>query len=164
MYQEEHPLAAKALAKAGTKTVDNKSDNDDQAMTKANDDNDDLSGAEGDDEVTCPLFMEGLPRNFDSNPHLAAIASLLEDTEEEEEEAEKEADGNDVNAIKEHSFSNQRTNSSLLQGHPTAGGKVKRQSCRSSRSHKPYTMPKQESKKKSATVGEAQLFLNMWKL
>jgi hypothetical protein len=149
-------IKAMELAKAGKK-VKKKSENDDKIMTMAPDDNGNPSGAEEDEEVTCPLFMEGLPRNFDSNPHLAAIASLLEDTEEE-------GINEGVNSISKEPPSTHTTNPILLQVHPTGGGKVRRQSCRSSRSHKPYAIPKQESKKKSATIGEAQLFLNMWKL
>mmetsp|Transcript_8184 Transcript_8184/g.9528 ORF Transcript_8184/g.9528 Transcript_8184/m.9528 type:complete len:200 (+) Transcript_8184:58-657(+) len=51
-----------------------------------------------DDDDICPLFMDGLPKNFASNPHLAAIASLLNDdnddddndySQEEDEEQQK---------------------------------------------------------------------------
>jgi hypothetical protein len=31
------------------------------------------------DNVDCPLFMEGLPRDFSTNPALAALASLIVD-------------------------------------------------------------------------------------
>jgi hypothetical protein len=49
----------------------------DMETTPAKDDEDE-------EEITCPLFMEeGLPSDFASNPHLAAIASLLEEDEED---------------------------------------------------------------------------------
>ena len=45
-------------------------------------DTDDNDASE--EEITCPLFMTGLPKDFASNPGLSAIASLLEDDEEEQ--------------------------------------------------------------------------------
>ena len=103
-------------------------------------DNDD----DDDDEVTCPLFMEGLPKDFASNPQLAAIASLLNDSDHEEEPPKK---------------------SILLQPQQVVGkrggGKIR------VRKHQPqattpYQLPKR--KPKTSAIGEAHLFLSMWKL
>lgn len=41
----------------------------------------------------CPLFMEKLPRNFETNRGLLALASLLEEEEEEEKEAASPLEG-----------------------------------------------------------------------
>ncbi|CAB9514416.1 expressed unknown protein [Seminavis robusta] len=113
------------------------------------------NGADSGEEALCPLFMEGLPRDFASNPQLAAIASLLESDGDDDTDVDSES--NNLPII-------QRTETKSCKG----GGKAKRQahSNRSSRSHKPYSVAKKDSSKKknAATVGEAQLFLNMWKL
>jgi len=61
-------------------------------------DNNNSGDDDDDDDDICPLFMDGLPKNFASNPHLAAIASLLNDdnnnddndySQEEDEEQQK---------------------------------------------------------------------------
>jgi hypothetical protein len=51
-----------------------------------------------DSDYTCPLFMDGLPSNFNQNPQLSALASLLEDEIREEydnNEGEEEDDDDD---------------------------------------------------------------------
>jgi len=103
-----------------------------------------------DDQPLCPLFMDGLPSNFAQNPQLAAIASLLED---------------DVETACQEDESRIRLSTIT----PCAGGgKVsrRRQSkiC-NSRTHKPYDLKKKKaSQQPKASLGEAQLFLSMWKL
>lgn len=92
-----------------------------------------------------PLFMDGLPIDFPSNPALAALASLLEDDGEHKRMCE---------ALPEHQTSSQ------VRG----GGKITSVKSRESRKvAKPYLKPP-SSKMKDATVGEASLFLKMWKL
>jgi len=49
-----------------------------KSVVKEDEDNNN-SGDDDDDDDICPLFMDGLPKNFASNPQLAAIASLLND-------------------------------------------------------------------------------------
>jgi len=119
------------------------------------------------DTGLCPLFMDKLPRDFATNPHLAAIASLL-DEEDDEEESENNTNSNEGG----HLLSSSIQCSTPIPG----GGKVgvssaKRgkhsgpNSSRTSRSYQPYPAQKDAKKKpKKASVGEAQLFLNMWKL
>ena len=108
---------------------------------KQNDNDDDDDG----DGALCPLFMEGLPRNFADNPQLAAIASLLEESDDE----------------KHKPAAIQHDKPKPVSG----GGKARNRKSRSSRSHKPYSNPKKaEGKEKPASLGEAQLFLTMWKL
>ena len=142
--------------------------------------------AASDDEASgpaCPLFMSGLPSDFASNPSLAAIASLLGDEEY----------GSDVDVSKVRKGLRQggQDNSTTSGGGKAAaaaavaaaakpragGGKVggagaaRRSNMSGSKKksgshHRPY--PTSDKKKgeteQKATVGEAQLFLNMWKL
>ena len=98
---------------------------------------------EEEEDIDCPLFMTSLPKDFSTNSGLAAIASLLED-EEENVESEKE----------ERKPRNEVTST-------ISGGKVKRKVNSRSR-NTPYPSTKQPDKK--ASLGEAQLFLKMWKL
>mmetsp|Transcript_28343 Transcript_28343/g.53269 ORF Transcript_28343/g.53269 Transcript_28343/m.53269 type:complete len:173 (-) Transcript_28343:112-630(-) len=107
-----------------------------------------------DDEVTCPLFMEGLPRNFSKNTQLAAIASLLEDSVSEDTSSPDEA---------EHD-----RNDKGIQSNPWQAKIKKRGNDRTNRrqrKHTPYPIPIRKSAVKSkGSVGETTLFLNMWKL
>ena len=104
---------------------------------------------------TCPLFMDGLPRDFASNPALAALASLLADEQVKEDTGERAV--HDITA-----------NITL----PVGGGKitVRRQGKHNftCERNKPYDCKISERKKPiapaSTTVPEAQLFLSLWKL
>ena len=98
---------------------------------------------EEDSYSICPLFMDGLPHDFASNPALAAIANLLEDDEDEE--------------IKKSSQMEGKSKETFL---PGGGGKITTKKKHSRRS-KPYIC---NQKKKKASIGEAQLFMKMWKL
>eukprot|EP00584_Thalassiosira_punctigera_P023031 CAMPEP_0172553776 /NCGR_PEP_ID=MMETSP1067-20121228/51663_1 /TAXON_ID=265564 ORGANISM="Thalassiosira punctigera, Strain Tpunct2005C2" /NCGR_SAMPLE_ID=MMETSP1067 /ASSEMBLY_ACC=CAM_ASM_000444 /LENGTH=146 /DNA_ID=CAMNT_0013342007 /DNA_START=99 /DNA_END=539 /DNA_ORIENTATION=+ len=95
----------------------------------------------------CPLFMEGLPSDFASNAGLAAIASLLDDDGEEKKgEITK----------KKHLESTIHLKS--------GGGKVKKTSKLNNPSPYNKRKNKDEKKNRKASLGEAQLFLNMWKI
>ena len=132
----------------------------------------------------CPLFMSGLPSDFASNPSLAAIASLLGD-----EEYDSDVDVSKVRkGLRRGDRDNKTAASDGGEGAASAatvaakpragGGKVggagaSRRNRNNSGSrkksgahHRPYpTSDKKKSEtKQKATVGEAQLFLNMWKL
>jgi len=112
------------------------------------------SEASDDAVAFCPLFMDGLPSDFSTNPALAALASLLE----------VEDDDNDPAA------SSSCDKPAELAPPPTneGGGKVKRVKSRSGRQSAPYpkrTQKKDGDNKKTATaVAEASLFLKLWKL
>lgn len=96
----------------------------------------------------CPLFMDGLPSDFAANAGLAAIASLLNDDDEVEGEKESKTAG--------------ATSELRLK---SGGGKAKKTSKRNN--HSPYSKEKNktnEKEKKKASLGEAQLFLNLWKI
>lgn len=98
----------------------------------------------GSDESWCPLFMNGLPSDFSTNPSLAALTSLI--------------DGDDDDSKKiPVAASESRT---LLAEPKAGGGKVPKRATR--RTAKPY--PARKRTEKSSSLGEAQLFLKMWKL
>ena len=93
--------------------------------------------------ITCPLFMDSLPTNFTSNSGLAAIASLLNDDSENVENDEAKPI---------------RTSEMQLK---SGGGKAsKRRTCASR--YSPYK--REKNIKEETSVGEAQLFLSMWKM
>jgi hypothetical protein len=95
-------------------------------------------------ESTCPLFMDGLPRDFSSNPTLAALASLMNDDEQHDEKPR----------IK-HQVDAPMTKK--------GGGKIDRKARqRRKRQDNPYTKP--ATKTASASVAEAHLFLKMWNI
>lgn len=103
------------------------------------------------DEIDCPLFMDRLPQDFASNPHLAAIASLLEDDP-------------DVDPV----VTDEKVVSVVQQPFPKrAGGKIARsKSNREQRRAEPYSTSGKGKKEASSktTTGDVQLFLKMWKL
>jgi hypothetical protein len=96
----------------------------------------------------CPLFMDGLPSHFAQNSALAAIASLIDDDSGEEcKDARKKG------------------SQSSTVDYKSGGGKVKKTGKRNN--HSPYSKEegtRNNGGKKSTTLGEAQLFLNMWKI
>lgn len=125
-----------------------------------------------DDEsfTACPLFMVSLPSDFDINPALAALASLLENDTDEPPPSyhhrgrwEEDLVVSSVNDPSRH-----------LMTLPTGGGRVPRtKSRRKLRSwghpyRKPASLSSQEkattTATKSTTVGEMQLFMKLWKL
>ena len=102
----------------------------------------------------CPLFLDGLGgTNFANNTGLAALASLLNDDVAEVVEGSEKKSNNEKK-------SQSQTKVQLKSG----GGKVKTTGKRNN--HTPYSKEKNkdDDKKKSASLGEAQLFLNMWKI
>ena len=163
---------------------------------------DEAEGGEKDDEVACPLFMENLPRDFLSNPQLAAIASLLDSDDENKNdectsrdachsEHQCEDDKNDVDDNDTVVTTNRRIDKIMettspgtdnkpprqfpMVGMVIGGGKVgrmhraySRRNRRPTSSSAPYPPQRQatiqNNRKKKTTIGEAQLFLNMWKL
>ena len=140
MYSKESIEAqASAVTTEEVIRVENEASGDRDASSS--DDNDDK------EEPLCPLFMEGLPRDFSSNPTLLAIASLLEE------------DDDDNNKKKESS-----TPARPVAAPKLGGGKLRSVQNRTRRAAaSPY--PKQNKPpKKEASMGEAQLFLKLWKL
>jgi hypothetical protein len=114
--------------------------------------NNEGDGVEDDVEsgVECPLFMDGLPSDFRTNPQLAALASLLDDEDEDDGDAE-----NGKTPLVSLRSSTRR---------PHAGGGKARSEHRGARMmSSPYQLP-DKPKPKKATIGEAHLFMKMWKL
>lgn len=124
------------------------------AEKRASTDNDDFlcESVEEDIRDCCPLFMDGLPHDFARNPHLAAIASLLESDNESSSEAHPKEE-------------EERTNRPKITPNG-GGGKVKPPKGRKERKALigPYSTKNQDKSNKGATMGEAQLFLKMWRL
>lgn len=96
----------------------------------------------------CPLFMDGLPSDFAVNAGLMAIAALIDDDGEKKEV--------DIS----------KTKASLSTVHfKSGGGKVKK--ARKRNNIIPYGKQEDkdsDKKKENTSLGEAQLFLNMWKI
>jgi hypothetical protein len=105
---------------------------------------DDDSGNAEKESTFCPLFMDGLPRDFSSNPQLAALASLMNDDENDDEKPTVKYQ-DDTPMTKK------------------GGGKIDRKARqRRKRQDNPYTKP--ATKTASASVAEAHLFLKMWNI
>jgi hypothetical protein len=128
-------------------------------------------------EITCPLFMQSLPRDFAHNPSLAALASLLDDDGDQHDPLVNDMKSDDVKDGGE--VPNAAKIAALI---PTET-KIRSTKSRSSRRRTclPYSRPegkKTEGKhrqpansssavppaKARTVIGEAQLFLKMWKL
>jgi len=138
------------------------------------------------EDITCPLFMDGLPRNFATNPALAAIASLVDGDDDDADgggnrtaNKETHVPWNSEEREKERSKSSRRATTELESGrrrHRAGGGKIGSEKSRLHRKSKPYsadsasrTRRTEEQKQAApqqqrAPVGEAQLFMKMWKL
>lgn len=123
--------------------------------------------------MACPLFMEGLPRDFATNPQLAAIASLLDDNVREEtapaeEENEVATIVNNTNSKNAPSIQKRGTQSQSKSSNKYASHSGKARNRRRKQRASPYPQlqdrknDKQQAKK-SASVGEITLFMNMWK-
>mmetsp|Transcript_20989 Transcript_20989/g.29630 ORF Transcript_20989/g.29630 Transcript_20989/m.29630 type:complete len:144 (-) Transcript_20989:261-692(-) len=104
------------------------------------------------EEEECPLFMEGLPTDFSTNGQLAAIASLLQ---EEDDDSTKNPSRLRQELEEDHNWK---------QCYDTGSSSKLRNERRRSRRENPYQRPNPPKKKREATVGEANLFLKMWKL
>ena len=137
---------------------------------------------DNDDETSpCPLFMHSLPKNFSENPSLAALASLLDDDNDDVGGSARIASPivRDENDSRKRMFDSSLTRNTIqhepVQG---GGGKVRCLKSRSSRMRQSQPYPntgardasaskissKKEPTKPEATLGEAQLFLKLWKL
>jgi hypothetical protein len=100
-----------------------------------------------DEDITCPLFMEGLPSDFSKNPQLAALASLLEEEDKDDGEEARQVKSKKEGAAPQ-----------------AGGGKVRSVKTSQRRKSVPYPQNEKKSSKKEASVSEAHLFLKMWKL
>jgi hypothetical protein len=98
-----------------------------------------------DGTTSCPLFMDSLPSNFASNAGLAAIASLLNEVSDNDNTEREKPRTSEIKVT-------------------AGGGKTTKRRTGMGR-HSPYKSPNGKSDaKKQTTVGEAQLFLSMWRM
>jgi hypothetical protein len=100
-----------------------------------------------------PLFMDGLPSDFSSNPALAALASLLEE------------DGASHDAPSQEKRSSSTTGGSgrklrRISSQPTSSGRDEASPLTDP--SQPVTQPNEATKE--TTIGEAALFVKLWKL
>ena len=110
---------------------------------------------DGDEEtkITCPLFMDGLPSDFQNNSALAAIASLMNDDD----------DDDDDDRLKSRKESmEEEEDSKRIEKTRAGGGKLSRNREKNSKRSQPYTLP--GKKKKSSSMGEATVFMKLWKI
>lgn len=100
-----------------------------------------------DDCELSPLFMNGLPKNFENNTALCALASLLEH-ETDTSVAQHEA-------IKKLSFNG-----------CGGGGKAKRTPTKITRrtTHLPYSLPGNRPSETKTLVNEVTLFVKCWNI
>jgi len=145
------------------------------SSAREKDNNDDDCGGESDNNsesqttTICPLFMDGLPKNFATNPQLAAIASLLDDTVAEET---AEDENNDIEQTTQPNKENEKGGvAQPRQWKPstTRGTKSHRNRCRQRIRASPYPRAQDRKQttarpaKKETSVGEITLFMNLWK-
>ena len=104
------------------------------------------------DSEQCPLFMGALPKDFLTNPSLAALASLLEGNNDDDDDNKKDESTN-------KSFP-------IMSNCNNGGGKLRRRKGRQERkfTSAPYDNPPKKKSDETASLGEAQLFLKLWKL
>lgn len=143
-------------------------------------------------DVVHPLFMTGLPIDFQSNRHLAALASLMDDDDDDKNNKDNCGDGekddvvvcsHDTNpgAMMRNScsfaFENFNQQGNVCGVLKSGGGKVRRVPSRVQRSKstsaEPYTLVKKPNyqslrsssqKIASSSVAETHLFLKLWKI
>lgn len=107
----------------------------------------------------CPLFMEGLPRDFSSNPALAALASLIDEESIAKQKIANKALSTQKKEDKtpkkrRHDVKNFKSKSNLTGS--------KERSASTSTSEDQVLPP--TGQYSSPSIGEASLFLKMWKL
>jgi hypothetical protein len=141
-----------------------------------------------DNFTSCALFMQGLPRNFSTNTQLAAIASLLEDTVPEE--IISPDDDKYMKQTTKKTLITSRKTTKTQYIYKCVGKRYNKYSKlhrppiprkqqlgshnkKSPKTQTPFPIESRESvtttitsssKPKTTLVGEATLYLNMWKL
>lgn len=125
------------------------------------------SNGEDDCYTNCPLFMQSLPADFGSHPALAALASLI--TTDEDEDDAAAADDDDQPPLSYVVIESSPSPHMMVTLPSAGGGKARLPKSRTRRQSEPYPKPKaavksNKNEKPSTTLGEAQLFLSLWKL
>ena len=168
--QNTEQISSQVSFKCQNPTPKSSRTDDQQLTTHKNDDENDENSDSG--SMTFPLFMDGLPKNFTTNPHLAAIASLLNDEEDvngnvdDDDKSKEENDGNNTNDKTGNILMNDRSLGRASKDRTKTNSlrTKRRQQQRSSpypRQH--YRKCQNQTSSKTASVGEITLFMNMWK-
>lgn len=140
--------------------------------TKDCGDEDTYDGDSDSSSIMCPLFMDGLPSNFATNPQLAAIASLLNDDVPEETEDDKPKEESDTKDNSSHASSiphHTRCSTPHITASRYWNNSAETRNRRQRQRVSPYPRQQQDRKKetqaksKNSSVGEITLFMNMWK-
>jgi len=154
-----------------------------KSVVEEEEDNNNSVDDDDDEDDICPLFMDGLPKNFASNPHLAAIASLLNDDnndddndysqEEDEEQQKLNLDYKNASSMYERCATGDRPCRYNYTSLSSSRNRRRRQQCTFPYPQKLSTKKSNNNvmsssikrpKTKAASVGETTLFLNMWQL
>jgi hypothetical protein len=123
---------------------------------------------EASDDEVCPLFMNGLPKDFMKNPQLAALASLI--TDEDKIDC---PNSEDVGLLNLPKISKEVLEESIVQTNDIgkklfvklSDSRMKRQVNKRCPYWKPTSTERERSKSSTnSSLGEAQLFLKMWSL
>jgi hypothetical protein len=156
-------------------------EHDDRTTTKNDDKNGDTMTSDDNEAISCPLFMDGLPSDFSTNPALAAIASLMmmNDNESTSANDDDNDDDDDSNVVTAKKSSTERI---IVKRHTKTKYKPYIKSNRTTKQrtsddggHETGANPSQVDRTSSndidtgekistTTIGEASLFLKMWKL
>lgn len=102
----------------------------------------------------CPLFSDGLPVNFQAQSALLALASLAEGNDEDADAHLKRNNGK-RKVAKASAGGRKGKKMSPYRSHQA--GQMRRQA-------KEQRHQKKKTEEKSATLGEAQMFMSMWKI
>mmetsp|Transcript_11637 Transcript_11637/g.21765 ORF Transcript_11637/g.21765 Transcript_11637/m.21765 type:complete len:151 (+) Transcript_11637:1-453(+) len=130
--------------------------NDNCMSTMENEQQEEIKESSSQQESFDPLFMDCLPADFSTNPKLSALASLLNDEDFIEDDGKN-------NRKKQVSAS---TSTRPVVSN-AGGGKVRnRQSTRAmaTKATIPYLIPQKSKETRQTSMGEAQLFLKLWKI
>jgi hypothetical protein len=153
---------------------------------------DPAESAEGDAAMDCPLFMDGLPKNFSDNAALSALASLLDDDDDNNngggassgvvvgDEQDDWQQQDVMNECKEDTttFEKEQTPTEMEKySSSSGGGKARRIKSSLNHPRRQATAPydckegggnpsKRQAKsiKPPPSVGESTLYLKLWKL
>ena len=162
-------------------TIDGQKSKPKAPMQQTREDKDDENGNDSDsDSITCPLFMIGLPKDFATNPQLAAIASLLN-------EDGNKIGGDDKDDGEQGDYNDKCSNNSITSSHQNnalgstprtttdntgrcmnnSSSTARKRNRRRQQRASPYPRQSKEMDKQpkatGASVGEITLFMNMWK-
>ena len=148
----------------------NKNDNDE------NDVDGETTTNDGNESTFCPLFMTGLPRDFSTNPALAAIASLMDDHDSANDDGDAVPIVAATNKSAAEKIIAKRSKSTKYKPYTKSNRKTKLTSdtgvedATTDTSRQPldrtvfHTSSDLSGKSNATTIGEASLFMKMWKL